>query len=796
MIRPRKAIFRLIPIACLLLGILFSWPSWLICLHASDWQQITDPIDFSPQISLRPPPSFVVKQHGILHDYEFRRTSLFDFIGQVYDDSGYHWEVELLAAPDGMTLSDNGILSWVPESSETAGQVSFSFRVNLTGDAIDPLTETFTHELEVLEVFPDLVSREEVIVLKGSLHEGGRLTLPDLFSFVGFEYDYATNSLMQWSLLNAPPGLSINHSGHLQHFRSNRVKGLVEVELTIKAEQLTPTGWIGRELKQPVILLPAEPFAWRDSGGIHFDYPSPYGHLGFSVSRHIDGFLAAGEPGMLYGYQGKVRIYAQTDETNWNELIALTIDDPEESIQALGSSVALSRTDTGSEFLLAAGAPESASNQGKVAVWTTDQSTSNWELDAIIEPPLAGANQYFGGWIDLDGRTLIASIEGDQDFRGALAVYNRGDTGWQLTQTLRPPQLDEGDYFSYPCAIDGTWLVAAANEDDEAAHNAGAVYLYELDAGAYVYRQKILSPVPRAGALFGERLLLSGDWLFVSAFRERDLKGAVYVFRNEDGLWSYFQELDAPFATGGSRFGTALSVSANTLVVTALGAELFGPLPEVQVWGGITRYGFDGERWVWENQRTSGHSFWSKQGWALAQISESQTVFSSPAQEGYDGALFLLQWPDEVSANNTDLFQAWQDSQIQAGLSAEMVRSDGDLNVNGIPNLIEWSVGAEPAAPSASSSLFPLQVRRIEPGWVELEFPELVRGFDLNPQIKYSIDLVQWNLVRDVQWLSPEQPRQIDIKKEVAPYLIQPVRFPWSSDEATFFRLEIPEPPN
>lgn len=789
LIRETSKVFRLISNMSLVLGALLSGH---ICLHASSWDYV-GPIDMSPQISLRPPPSFVVREHGILHHYEFRRTSPLDVIGPVYDDSGYHWKVELLSGPDGMTLSDNGILSWVPDSSQINDQISFSFRVDLTGDAIEPLTETYTHQLDVLETFPELVSREEVIVLRGRLNTSGRLTMPDLFSFVGYEYNYATNSLMQWSLRNAPPGLSINNSGYLQHSRSNRVKGLVEAEVTVKAEQLTPNGWWGRELQQSIILLPAEPFMWRSLGGIHFDYPRPYGHLGFSVSRHVDGLFAAGEPGMLYGYTGKVRVYAQTDDINWNESIALTIDDPDESIQALGASVALSQTDASSGFFLAAGAPESVSNQGKVAVWASDQSASNWDLDAIIEPPLAGVDQYFGGWVDLNGGTLIASIEGDRDFRGALAIYKRGDTGWSHSQTLRPSQLDQGDYFSYPCAIDGDWIVAAANEDDEAAHNAGAVYLYELDAGVYVLRQKILSPMPVAGALFGERVLLSGNWLFVSAFRENELTGAVYVFRNEGGTWSYYQELDAPFATAGSRFGTALSLSGNTLVVTALAAELFGPLPDVPAWGGITRYGFDGQRWVWENQRTSGGSFWSKQGWSLAQISESQTVVSSPAHEGFDGALFLLQWRDDISANNTDLFQAWQDSQIQAGLSSEMVRSDGDLNANGIPNLIEWSMGAEPATTLASSSLSNVRVRNIQPGWVELEFPELVRGFDLSPQIEYSHDLVQWEAVRDVQWLSPEQPRQIDFEEVLSPHYIQPVRFPWSIEEATFFRLRMNE---
>jgi hypothetical protein len=414
-------------------------------------------------------------------------------------------------------------------------------------------------------------------------------------------------------------------------------------------------------------------------------------------------------------------------------------------------------------------------------------------LETIIESPLSGPDQYFGAWVDLEGETLIASIEGDQDFSGALAIYTRSDGGWSLTQTLRPANLDEGDFFSYPCAIDGNWIAAAANEDDEAALDAGAVYLYELVAGTYVYRQKLRSPFPVASALFGERLLLSGEWLFVSAFRENESAGAVYVFRNEGGAWTYFQKLDAPFAEAGSRFGTALSRCENTLVVTALGAELFGPVPETPVWSGITRYGFDGQRWVWENQRASDSSFWSKQGWALNQISETQTVSTSPAQDSFDGELYLIQWADDTIENNTDLFQAWQDSQILAGLHSEMVHPDEDLNSNGIPNLIEWSMGLEPTDQQAGASLSKLKVRRSGAGWVELEFPELVRGFDLSPRIEYSNDLLNWDPVPHVQWISPERPDEIELGESASAHSTQPVRFPWAIEEASFFRLKVDE---
>lgn len=758
-----------------------------------------DPPDLSPKINVSESPPFVVANHGISHDFELRRSSFIAVTGEDSNSTGYFWEVELLSGPEGMTITDDGILSWIPDSSLVNESISFSFRVNLTGEEIEPLNQTFTYDLQVLESFPELLSKAESIILRGSRTGGGRLTIPDFFSIEGYEYDYVIDNVIEWSLSNAPPGFSIGADGSFHHWRSNRVKGRVVVDLIVKGELPTPSGWVGKEIALKVILLPQGPFLWRNPQGIKYAYPRPYGHLGFSLSSVVGGYFAAGEPGILYDAPGKVRLYHQIDETNWNESAGLTADVEDDSIQALGVSVALSKLAESSDFVLAAGAPESAFNMGKVVTWSSDDSGLNWSLDEIIESPVDEVDGYFGGWVDLEGATLIASIDGDHNSSGALAIYSRGDEGWSLGQILRPDQLDENDYFSYPCAIDGAWIASAANEDDDGGLNAGAVYLYELEAGAYVLRQKLISPTPSEGALFGERLLLDGQWLFVSAFRENSLSGAVYVFREDAGSWSYFQKLEAPFVTMGSRFGTALSVNGNKLVVSAPGTDVFGAYPEIPTWIGLTSYGFNGQQWEWENEYTNSFRSTSGQGWSLAQISESQTVVAYPSYDGFDGEVFLFQWLEDVPQNNADLFESWQQSQLSLELPPEAILGGGDLNHNGIPNLIEWAMGANPEARLSSSFHPNLKLARMQTGWLELEFPELVRGFELSPQILYSYNLVDWLPVEKVRWLNPDNRNvfQIDaqtdeeiIQDDVSGY-IQIVRFPWSSEAPAFFKLSL-----
>lgn len=84
----------------------------------------------------------------------------------------------------------------------------------------------------------------------------------------------------------------------------------------------------------------------------------------------------------------------------------------------------------------------------------------------------------FGGWVDLSGETLIASMEGHSSQginTGALAVFefNRDSETWEISQTLTAPDAQWGDYFSYPSNIHGEWIAAVANEDDEGGGQRG-----------------------------------------------------------------------------------------------------------------------------------------------------------------------------------------------------------------------------------------------------------------------------------------------------------------------------------
>jgi len=158
-----------------------------------------------------------------------------------------------------------------------------------------------------------------------------------------------------------------------------------------------------------------------------------------------------------------------------------------------------------------------------------------------------------------------------------------------------------GDAFGASIAIsgDGKTLAVAANLEDsgtsgttstanEAASDAGAVYVYTNASGSWAQQAYIKASNPGAGDFFGASIALSadGNTLAVGANSEdsntvgtnasfNDLAasaGAVYVFTRSANVWTQQAYLKASTSGAGDEFGRNLSLAADgkTLAIGAM----------------------------------------------------------------------------------------------------------------------------------------------------------------------------------------------------------------------------------
>lgn len=735
------------------------------------------PFDFSPKVHLSVPPSFVIAENGIRHEFKPFYTSGFPGFPSGESTPVRACLCTLESGPTGMVLTEDGMMEWIPQMDEVGSVAVFSIRVRVIEAGVEIFTGTKTFYLSVLATIPRLLQPQLTVG-----YEQEPIGWSNMI-FTGFQPSDQDRKFFRWSLIDPPPGAYIDDNGGL-HWPDDR--GFARAQpytFRIRIDYETAIGNVSDEVSysRRVLPLPATN-NYSELRTLEMP-PQSYGMLGFATAGG-DGWLVAGEPFPGFaaggsGNLGRVRLWKREAGGGYAEFQTIQ---PEFGLsgQAFGASVSLSTKDGTHPTRLAVGAPEASRisetglRQGAVGfvyVYTCSED-GTWNREVRLEPPVTRQSLLFGGWVSIQGNTLIASMEGMDTAgmnTGALAVFRHDGSGWKFSQMLEAPAPAWADHFSYPADLSDGWIAAAANEDDDKGDNAGAVHLYQQQGAQFIFRQTLHAPVPEPGARFGERLMIRGEWLFVSSFREQSNRGAVQVYRLSEGVWDFHQTLETPFTTAGSAFGVGLSCFGDVLAVSAPG-YLFRS-PEINgslyPWAGITLYRLEANSWSWLRQVTEcpDSSPRSKTwGYSLIQLSPDITVAAMPDHQpevsGQNrplaGRLFMHRWPELIVDPFAEMLASLPDFQ------GESAKANGDSNQNGVPNVIDWVMGQNPGeGPDSWTSSVPMSKKtfvQLDPAMAGMRFmvPQLQPGLSLRMVIEISDNLIDWQPAIGARWESLE----------------------------------------
>jgi hypothetical protein len=227
-----------------------------------------------------------------------------------------------------------------------------------------------------------------------------------------------------------------------------------------------------------------------------------------------------------------------------------------------------------------------------------------WEEVAILKAsnaggsyqcPHAGEGDGFGVAVGVWADTIVVGAPGeasaatgvngdesDDSAPGAGAAYvferNVDTEEWEQTAYLKASNTDPGDRFGFAVAIRGDVIAVgaeredsgdAANQGDNSAINAGAVYLFERTGDTWAPTQYLKASNAATGYFFGANLTMSETALVVGSPGESSIggenSGAAYVFSIVEGAWAQTNFYKAFNADAGSAFaGPIGSVSYGT----------------------------------------------------------------------------------------------------------------------------------------------------------------------------------------------------------------------------------------
>jgi hypothetical protein len=140
---------------------------------------------------------------------------------------------------------------------------------------------------------------------------------------------------------------------------------------------------------------------------------------------------------------------------------------------------------------------------------------------------------------------------------------------------LLPGDSEMDDRFGWSVAISGNTIVVGAQTKDasEEMRDSGAAYIFEDDgkeSSGWRRLKKIEASDRAADSRFGHAVAVSGEFLVVGAQAHNAKAGAAYIFRRSTGgggHWEEIQKLQAADGAAGQRFGWSVAISDDTVVV-------------------------------------------------------------------------------------------------------------------------------------------------------------------------------------------------------------------------------------
>ena len=261
-----------------------------------------------------------------------------------------------------------------------------------------------------------------------------------------------------------------------------------------------------------------------------------------------------------------------------------------------------------------------ADNSGAVYVFTRDND-GNWSQQAYIKASNPGADDQFGGSLDIDGDTLVIGAffedsnssgidstvndDGNADNSGAVYVFTRDNDGiWSQQAYIKASNPGADDQFGRVALYDDTLAIGAPLEDsnssgidstvndDGSANNSGAVYIFTRSTNIWSQQAYIKSTNNQAGDFFGI-VDINKDTLIIGAFGDdsatyginttpndtgaNDQSGAAYVYtRDNNNVWSeqaYIKSSLTGSTNAGDSFGSVVAIQGDTIAISSFSED-------------------------------------------------------------------------------------------------------------------------------------------------------------------------------------------------------------------------------
>ena len=228
-----------------------------------------------------------------------------------------------------------------------------------------------------------------------------------------------------------------------------------------------------------------------------------------------------------------------------------------------------------------AGAREEANgllhSQGAVYVYHKDNNT--WKLLQKLQPADGGNYDNFGKSVAIYNDIIVVGASSSKVnglSAGALYIYKRTGTTWNLVKKLLPPIPEENGGFGDDVSVyNGKILVGCPRKTINGLTNSGIAYLYDNINNDWLLTKEFVQATPRLYGSFGESVKIYNNDVVIGypGNLVDNLKtGSVQVFTRNPVNNTWQETSLAPssfYSKAGMSFGAAVDIYKDSLIVGA-----------------------------------------------------------------------------------------------------------------------------------------------------------------------------------------------------------------------------------
>jgi len=282
------------------------------------------------------------------------------------------------------------------------------------------------------------------------------------------------------------------------------------------------------------------------------------------------------------------------------------------SWDAFGWSVALS----GDTIIVGADGADvdGAVDQGAAYIFT--RSGTSWSQQQKLVASEGADGDRFGYAVALDGDTAIImapeATVNDRSSFGAAYVFVRNGDSWSQQQLLAP----SGGNLLGSVALNGDTAIVGNL-------NGGGAHVFTRSGADWSEQQKLTA---NDGGLTGAySIALEGDTAVIGSFR------AAYLFTRSGETWSQQQKITSSDGTNNDWFGLSVALAGDTVIVGAPDADVGGNSQQ----GAAYVFTYNGETWNEQQKLVASNGGVSERfGGALALAGDTVVVGAAWATVG------------------------------------------------------------------------------------------------------------------------------------------------------------------